>query len=50
MSQIIEYGEQRRGVMIFAATVEHATEIFTLLPQGQAALVSAETPLLSVTH
>ena len=44
VSQIIEYGEQRRGVMIFAATVEHATEIFTLLPQGQAALVSAETP------
>lgn len=30
--------------MIFAATVEHAGEILSLLPPDQAALVSAETP------
>ncbi|WP_411704479.1 DEAD/DEAH box helicase [Edaphovirga cremea] len=44
ISQIIEYGATRQGVMIFAATVEHAREVFGLLPKGQAALVSAETP------
>ncbi|PHM67226.1 type I restriction-modification system, R subunit [Xenorhabdus stockiae] len=42
--QIIEYAEDRKGVMIFAATVEHAKEISLLLPVGQAALVSADTP------
>lgn len=30
--------------MIFAATVEHAKEILSLLPQDEAALVSADTP------
>ncbi|RLM27241.1 ATP-dependent helicase [Brenneria alni] len=44
ISQIVEYAETRLGVMIFAATVEHAREIYTLLPPGQAALVSADTP------
>ncbi|AXG47904.1 DEAD/DEAH box helicase [Photorhabdus laumondii subsp. laumondii] len=41
--QIIEYSADRKGVMLFAATVEHAKEIFQLLPPGQAALVSADT-------
>ncbi|PQQ36650.1 DEAD/DEAH box helicase [Photorhabdus laumondii] len=41
--QIIEYSADRKGVMLFAATVEHAKEIFQLLPSGQAALVSADT-------
>lgn len=44
VSQIIEYAAQRRGVMIFAATVEHAKEVYGLLPKGEAALVSAGTP------
>lgn len=44
ISQIIDYAQTRLGVMIFAATVEHAREIYSLLPEGQAALVSAETP------
>lgn len=44
ISQIVEYAEDRKGVMIFAATVEHAREIHGLLPTGEAALVSAETP------
>ncbi|QTF08002.1 DEAD/DEAH box helicase [Brenneria izadpanahii] len=44
VSQIVDYAQTRRGVMIFAATVEHAGEIHRLLPEGQAALVSADTP------
>ncbi|MEQ9896394.1 DEAD/DEAH box helicase family protein [Pectobacterium parmentieri] len=44
ISQVIDYAQTRRGVMIFASTVEHAKEIATLLPAGQAALVSADTP------
>ncbi|CPR21015.1 ATP-dependent RNA helicase YejH [Brenneria goodwinii] len=44
VSQIVEYAQTRLGVMIFAATVEHAREIHRLLPEGQAALVSADTP------
>lgn len=43
ISQIVEFAEQRHGVMIFAATVEHAHEVLGLLPEGKA-LVSAGTP------
>ncbi|WP_033568317.1 DEAD/DEAH box helicase [Dickeya undicola] len=42
--QITEYATNRRGVMIFAATVEHAREVEGLLPVGEAALISGETP------
>lgn len=35
--------EGRRGVMIFASTVEHAREIQSYLPEGQSALVLGET-------
>ncbi|WP_409308921.1 DEAD/DEAH box helicase [Pectobacterium sp. B1J-3] len=42
--QVIDYAQTRSGVMIFAATVEHAREIYALLPAEQSALVSAETP------
>lgn len=44
VSQIMEFAATRKGVMIFASTVEHAREIHGLLPPEQAALVSAETP------
>lgn len=44
VSQIVEYAAGRRGVMIFAATVEHAREVHRLLPATEAALISAETP------
>ncbi|WP_113631843.1 DEAD/DEAH box helicase [Pectobacterium peruviense] len=44
ISQVVDYAQTRRGVMIFASTVEHAKEIAALLPAGQAALVSADTP------
>jgi len=43
IQQIVEFAEQRQGVMIFAATVEHAREILGLLP-GSKALISAGTP------
>lgn len=42
ISQIVEFAANRRGVMIFAATVEHAREVLALLPDNSA-LVSAET-------
>ncbi len=40
----MEFAENRKGVMIFAATVEHAREVTGLLPVGQAALITGETP------
>lgn len=43
IQQIVEFAAQRHGVMIFAATVEHASEILGLLP-GSKALISAGTP------
>ncbi|MBF4838353.1 DEAD/DEAH box helicase, partial [Cronobacter malonaticus] len=44
VSQIVEFAADRRGAMIFAATVEHAREITGLLPAGEAALITGETP------
>ena len=43
--QLIDYARDRQGVMIFAATVEHAREVTALLPDGAAALITGETPL-----
>ncbi|MFS2224479.1 DEAD/DEAH box helicase [Pantoea sp. B65] len=43
IQQIVEFAVDRKGVMIFAATVEHAKEILGLLPDGKA-LISADTP------
>ncbi|WGL97329.1 DEAD/DEAH box helicase [Arsenophonus sp. aPb] len=43
IKQIIEYARSCQGCMIFAATVEHAKEILTLLPNNEAALICAET-------
>ncbi|MBW9431064.1 DEAD/DEAH box helicase [Atlantibacter hermannii] len=44
ISQIVDFAATRMGVMIFAATVEHAREITGLLPDGEAALITGETP------
>ncbi|MCV4797122.1 ATP-dependent helicase, partial [Escherichia coli] len=44
ISQIMEFAEKRKGVMIFAATVEHAKEIVGLLPAEDAALITGGTP------
>ncbi|WP_445400139.1 DEAD/DEAH box helicase [Zobellella sp. An-6] len=44
VAQIQDYAEPRQGVMIFAATVRHAAEVAGLLPPGQTALITGETP------
>lgn len=44
VQQIISHGENRQGIMIFAATVRHAQEILSLLPQPHSALVIGDTP------
>ena len=44
ISQIMEFAAMRKGVMIFAATVEHAKEIVGLLPAEDAALITGDTP------
>lgn len=43
--QVIERAAQRKGVMLFAATVDHAREIFSYLPTGEAALITGDTKI-----
>lgn len=43
IEQVIELAADRRGVMIFAATVDHAREIAGYLPEDQAALITGAT-------
>lgn len=43
IEQVIELGEERQGIMIFAATVEHAKEVFTYLPTKLSALITGAT-------
>lgn len=45
VAQIADYAEPRRGVMVFAATVDHAREIAGLLPAPLTGLVTGDTPL-----
>ncbi|NVK40596.1 MAG: DEAD/DEAH box helicase [Oceanospirillaceae bacterium] len=42
--QILQLAENRSGVMIFAATVDHAREINGYLPAAMTALVTGDTP------
>ncbi|EGQ9458687.1 DEAD/DEAH box helicase [Vibrio parahaemolyticus] len=44
VEQIIQYARERKGVMIFAATVRHAQEIHGLLREGETAIVIGDTP------
>ena len=41
--QVIELSKNRKGVMIFAATVEHAKEIHSYLPDECSALITGDT-------
>ncbi|MDO6762695.1 DEAD/DEAH box helicase [Agarivorans sp. 1_MG-2023] len=41
--QLVQLAEDRKGVMVFAATVKHAQEIAHYLPEDQTAVVTAET-------
>ncbi|ROT93563.1 DEAD/DEAH box helicase [Marinobacter sp. R17] len=45
IEQVMELAEARQGVMIFAATVDHAREITGYLPEHQTALVTGATDL-----
>lgn len=44
VEQIIQYANERKGVMVFAATVRHAQEIHGLLPEDETAIVIGDTP------
>tara|TARA_R110002020_G_scaffold1969_4_gene9001 strand:- start:115 stop:1866 length:1752 start_codon:yes stop_codon:yes gene_type:complete len=44
LQQVIQYSEEREGVMVFAATVMHAQEILSYLPAHQSALITGDTP------
>ncbi|TKF29332.1 DEAD/DEAH box helicase [Enterovibrio norvegicus] len=44
VTQVLDYAKDRHGVMVFAATVKHAQEILTLLPEKDSALVIGDTP------
>ena len=46
IKQVIETAKDRRGVMIFASTVNHAQEIMGYLVNENAALVIGDTPLI----
>ncbi len=43
--QILQLSENRQGVMIFAATIDHAKEIVSYLPKEQTALITGKTKL-----
>ncbi|HLV78523.1 MAG TPA: DEAD/DEAH box helicase [Marinobacter sp.] len=45
IEQVIELAADRQGVMIFAATVDHAREIAGYLPADQTALITGATDL-----
>ena len=45
VEQVMELAVERKGVMIFAATVDHAREITGYLPEHQTALVTGATDL-----
>jgi len=43
IEQVIELGHKRQGIMVFAATVEHAKEVFSYLPIKLSALITGAT-------
>jgi DNA repair protein RadD len=43
IEQVIELGDKRQGIMIFAATVDHAKEVFSYLPAKLSALITGAT-------
>lgn len=44
VADIVAQAKDRKGVMIFAATVQHAQECMASLPPGLSAIVTGETP------
>lgn len=43
IEKVVEYAQHRMGCMIFAATISHAEEILSMLPEGEAAVVTGKT-------
>ena len=43
--QIMQLSQDRQGVMVFAATIDHAKEIVSYLPVNEAALITGKTKL-----
>jgi DNA repair protein RadD len=43
--QILQLSQDRQGVMIFAATIDHAKEIASYLPEEQTALITGKTKI-----
>lgn len=43
VEQVVELSDSRKGIMIFAATVDHAKEIYSYLPSGISALITGAT-------
>ncbi|MDN3613037.1 DEAD/DEAH box helicase [Vibrio gallaecicus] len=46
VDQIVHLAQDKLGIMVFAATVRHAQEILSLLPEGEASIVIGDTPTL----
>ena len=44
IQHVVKIAKDRKGVMIFASTVDHAKEIMGYLPGGEAALIIGDTP------
>lgn len=42
--QLSKLGRTHQGVLVFAATVRHAQEVISKLPQGEAAMITGDTP------
>jgi len=43
IEQVISLSQDRQGIMIFAATVKHAEEVFSYLPALQSAIITGST-------
>jgi DNA repair protein RadD len=43
IEQVVELSTNRLGVMLFAATVKHAQEVLSYLPESQSAIITGET-------
>ncbi len=50
VAHIANLAKDRMGVMLFTSTVRHAQEVLDCLPEGEALLVTGETPLAQRDH
>jgi len=43
VAQVVEFSRDRKGVMFFAATIQHANEVLQSLPEGNSFLITGKT-------